>query len=100
MIGVLVNTAAVIIGSILGMVFKNAISHKVSRAIMTGLGLCVIYVGVSGALVGENPIIAVIAMSIGGMVGTIIDIDKRITNLGEWVGRKFKKEDGGSSVSV
>ena len=99
MLGVLVNTAAVLVGSALGIIFKKAIPYRISKAIMVGLGLCVLYVGVEGAMAGDNPIVAVISMALGGTVGTLIDIDKQLTRLGEWVGKRFKRTDGTNSVA-
>ena len=99
MIGVFVNTAAIIVGSIIGMVFKKAIPHKISKAIMVALGMCVMYVGIDGVLAGDDPIITVISMVIGGTIGTLIDVDKQLTRLGEWIGGRFKSSDGENTVA-
>ena len=99
MIGVFVNVLTVLIGSTVGLLFKKGLPDKITKAIMVGLGLCVIYIGVSGVLEGTNPIIAVICMAIGGGVGALIDIDKRINRLGEWLASKFKKNSGQGSVA-
>ena len=48
MSGVFTNTLTVIIGSSIGLLFKKGIPEKVSSAVMTSLGLCTIYIGVSG----------------------------------------------------
>jgi len=99
MIGVLVNTATVIIGSLIGLVFNKGIPKKYTDAIMIGIGLCTIYIGISGALKGENILILIISIVIGVAIGTGLDIDRRINTLGEWIGKRFKKPDGGS-VSI
>ena len=99
MIGVLVNVLAVVVGSILGILFKKGIPEKVTKTIMTGLGLCVIYIGVSGALEGSNPIIAVICMAVGGAVGGLINIHKQINRLGDKIASVFKNRDGQSTIA-
>lgn len=99
MIGVLVNTVAVIVGSLIGMIFKKAIPKKITDGIMVAIGLCVIYVGVDGSLKGTNAVIAVVSMAIGGAIGTAIDIDKQLRRLGEWGERRFKKKKGEQSIS-
>ena len=99
MIGVLVNTATVIIGSLVGLLFKKSISRRFTDAIMLGIGLCTIYIGISGTLEGENTLILILSIVLGAVIGTGLDIDKRINDLGDWIGRRFKKAEA-DSVSV
>jgi uncharacterized membrane protein YqgA involved in biofilm formation len=99
MIGVLVNTATVIIGSLIGLLFMKGLSKRFSDAIMLGIGLCTIYIGISGTLKGENTLILIISIVVGAVIGTWLDIDKRINALGDWIGDRFKKTDS-SSPSV
>lgn len=90
MIGVIVNVLTVLIGSAVGLLFKKGLPEKITKTIMVGLGLCVVYIGVSCALEGANPIIAVVCMAVGGGVGAMIDIDRQINRLGDWLSSKFK----------
>jgi len=99
MIGVFVNTAVVILGSIIGLFFKKGIPQKVSEAIMKGIGLCTLYIGISGSLKGENTLVLIISMVFGIAIGTLIDIDEKINCLGRMVEQKFSKADGSVSVS-
>lgn len=99
MIGVLVNTATVIVGSLIGLLFKRGIPRKLTDAVMVGIGLCTIYIGISGALKGENTLILIGAIVLGAIIGTVIDLDKRLNGLGEWIGKHFKKSGGTVSVA-
>ncbi|HAF60297.1 MAG TPA: DUF554 domain-containing protein [Clostridiales bacterium UBA9856] len=99
MIGVFVNTATVIIGSAIGLLFKKGISKRFTDAIMIGIGLCTIYIGISGALKGENTLILIVSIVVGAVIGTWLDIDGRINALGDWIGKRFKKADSGN-VSI
>ncbi len=100
MTGVLVNTLTVIIGSTIGLVFKKGIPQRVSDAVMTGLGLCTIYIGIDGALAGQNVLITIASMVLGAIVGTLIDIDLAINNLGSWVENRFSgKKNGKVSIA-
>lgn len=99
MTGVLTNTLTVIIGSMIGLIFKKGIPEKVTSAVMTGLGLCTIYIGFDGALSGKNVLITIASMVAGSIIGTIIDIDLAINRLGNWVETRFPKEKNGQ-VSV
>lgn len=76
------------------MLFKKGIPQRIEKAIMSALGLCVVFIGISGTLKGENQLVAVISMVLGTVFGTLIDIDKQINRLGKWVENKFNKKDG------
>lgn len=99
MLGVIVNVATVLIGSTIGLVFKKGISKKFTDAVMIGIGLCTVCIGVSGMLKGENTLVAIISMVLGAIVGTWIDFDKRINQVGDFLSRKLKKDDEKVSVA-
>ena len=68
---------------------------------MKGLGLCVIYIGITGALKGENTIIIIICMAIGALIGELVDIDKRLNSLGEFIECKINaKKSLNGNVSI
>lgn len=91
MLGVIVNTVAVIIGSLLGLLFKKGISEKVNAAVMVGVGLCVIYIGIDGMLSGTNPLIAVVSIVIGVIIGTVINIDRGLNRIGDKLSARISK---------
>ncbi|MBQ8474574.1 MAG: DUF554 domain-containing protein [Clostridia bacterium] len=99
MVGVLVNTVAVMIGSLIGLIFKKGIPQKYADALMVGLGLCTVYVGISGALDGKNVLIAILSIVAGTVVGTLIDIDKWLNSFGDLVEEKFSKGEGKVSIA-
>lgn len=90
MLGTLVNSIAILLGSLLGMFIKGGISEKVSSTIIKALGLCVLYIGISGAFEGSNMTITIVSMALGSFIGESIDIDKKLDNLGEFIEIKFK----------
>lgn len=94
MIGVIVNTITVIIGSIIGMLGGKLIPERVNKAVMVAIGLCTVYIGVDGALAGSNTLILIISLVLGTIVGTLIDIDKGINWLGDTMGKRFKSQKG------
>ena len=99
MLGVFVNVATVLLGSAVGLLFKKGIPEKISQAVMIGLGLCTLYIGVSGSLCGENPLIVIAAVVLGAIVGTLLNIDGAINNMAETVEKKFQKEGKGGSLA-
>lgn len=98
MLGVIVNVMTVIIGSSIGLLFKKGIPEKVSSAAMTGLGVCTLYIGISGSLCGENVLILIASVVLGVIVGTLLDIDGAVNRLARKVEAKFRKEN--SKVSI
>ena len=99
MLGVIVNTVAVIIGSSIGLICKRGIPQKLSDAIMTGIALCTLYIGISGALRGENAIVLILSMVLGAIVGTVLDIDGKLNRVGEFVEKRFGRKDGKSGIA-
>ena len=97
MIGVLVNTVAVIIGSFIGLFCKKGIPEHVSKAVMIGIGFCTVYIGVSGSLSGENTLVVIVSIVLGAIIGTLLKLDKCLNGLGDWVSSKLHSE--GSSVA-
>lgn len=99
MLGTIVNTIAVIIGASIGMFFKKGIPQKLSDTMMKGLGLCTLFLGISGSLDGQNSLILIISMVVGALIGEGIDLDAKLNRLGNWLENKFKSKDG-SKVSI
>ena len=86
--GVLVNTLTVIIGSMVGLILKKQIPEKLTNAVMTAIGLCTIAIGISGVIKGQNQLVMILALVLGTIVGTLIDIDKRLESLGNKLSKK------------
>ncbi len=92
--GVLVNTLTVIIGSSVGLLLKKQIPEKLTGAVMTAIGLCTIAIGVGGIIKGENQLVMIISLVLGTIVGTLIDIDGKLSKLGDKFQKKAKKQNG------
>ncbi len=78
MFGVLVNTVAVIVGSVIGLICKRGIPERLSGAVMTAIGLCTIAIGVNGLSDGENTLVLILSMVLGALLGTLMDLDGRL----------------------
>ena len=99
MLGVLINVFTVILGASLGLLFKQGIPPRVSHAAMVGLGVCTLYIGIKGSLQGQNELILIAAVVCGAIIGTLLDIDGRITRFAEQVESRFRQEGSGVSVA-
>lgn len=98
MLGVIINVITVVLGSCVGLLFKKGIPEKVSKAAMTGLGACTLYIGISGSLCGENVLILIASVVLGAIVGTLLNIDGAINRAAQKVEDKFRKE--GDNISI
>lgn len=99
MISVIVNVVAVIVGSCIGLLLKKGIPERFSDILMKGLGLCTLYIGVSGALEGENTIILIISMVVGALIGEGVDLDEKLNRFGKFMEGKFNGKKG-EKVSI
>lgn len=93
MLGTIVNTVAVIIGSAIGLLLKKGLPEKMADTLMKGLGLCTLFLGFSGSLKGENSMILILSMVIGVLIGEGIDLEEKINRLGKWIEVSFKGKD-------
>ena len=99
LLGSLVNAAAIVLGGAIGLLLKKGLPERIADALMKGNGLVVLYIGLSGALKGQNVLVAVLAIAIGGALGAWIDIDRGVTVLGDKAQRLFVRgEDGTKST--
>ena len=95
MIGVWVNFAAVVIGGLIGCLLRGGIKDKYRKTINNGLGLCIICIGMNGALDTENMLVVIISIAIGAVLGEWLRIEDGLDHLGEWAQRHLAKGDSG-----
>ena len=98
--GVIVNCLSIIVGSLVGIVFKKGIPERISDTVTKGVALCVLLIGVKGIMSGENTLITVISVVLGAALGELINIDKGINRFAKFAERKLSrgKEDTGFST--
>lgn len=100
-LGTLVNMLLVLVGSTIGILIKGGLKAKYQETIMNGLGLAVIFIGISGALQGlfivegnglesTNIMLMIISLALGGFIGEWIDIEARLDRVGESLKKAFK----------
>ena len=99
--GVIVNTITVLIGSGIGLLLKKQMPEKLTNGVMCAIGLCTLAIGITGVIKGENQLVMIISMVLGTIVGTLIDIDGKLTKLGDKLqnGRKKKKGAKGDTAT-
>ncbi|MCL2365583.1 MAG: DUF554 domain-containing protein [Oscillospiraceae bacterium] len=93
MLGVAVNFVAILIGGVIGLLVKKGIPERFSSAIMAGIGLCILFIGISGALSGGSIINLIITIVLGAAAGTALRIDDRLNQLGQKIEQRFSSSD-------
>ena len=92
--GAVVNFFLVILGCLLGLLFKKGIPEKVRNTLMSGMALCVIYIGVTGFFEeNANIIVIIVCFALGAVLGELIDFDGMINKLGLKLENRFGKGD-------
>ncbi|MCJ7689829.1 MAG: DUF554 domain-containing protein [Clostridiaceae bacterium] len=94
MLGTIVNSLSILAGGFIGSLFKNKISSAYNETIMKALGLSVILIGLKGALQVNNILLLIISLTVGTLIGEIMQIEKSIENIGVWLERKFSNQKG------
>lgn len=85
MLGTIVNTSCIIIGSITGSLIKKGIKPEVQKVMFTAMGLASLGLGLN-AFVGHFsestfPVLFIISLAIGGLAGTALDLDGRFKRM-------------------
>ncbi|MBR3995953.1 MAG: DUF554 domain-containing protein [Clostridia bacterium] len=96
MSGVFANTGTVILGSLIGLLFKKAIPKSLADMLMQALGLCTLFIGIQGAMKGQNPLIMILSVVIGTLIGTLLRLDDGLSAFGNRIEKKFTKKDTNS----
>ena len=92
--GTLVNTAAVILGSLIGLAVGSRLPEKVKQMVMNGLGLCTLLIGFKMAFKGEQILLIIGSLVLGGIIGELLDIEGWLERLGEKIKKRVKSESG------
>lgn len=99
MLGTIVNCITIAVGCFLGLIAKGKIPKRIGDTIMKGLALCTMYIGISGALEGNDTLQMIISIAIGALIGEIIDIDKWLEKLGAFLESEFNKKGKSGSIA-
>lgn len=89
---VFVNTIAIIIGTTIGLIVKKGISKELSDVIVKALGLCVIIIGIQGAIQETNALIMIISIIFGITIGELIKLDSHVNSGIDILATKFSKK--------
>lgn len=85
MLGTIVNTCTIIIGSIAGAVMNRGIKEKYKETLYTALGLACLGIGLNAVISNfgksEYPVLFIVSIALGSVIGTALNLDGRFANL-------------------
>lgn len=95
MTGTIVNTCAIILGTLAGTILNRGIKEKYKTALYNALGLASLMIGLNASITNmpksEYPVLFILSLAVGGVVGTALDIDGRFRRAVE---RRSKAKNG------
>ena len=92
--GTLVNSLGILSGSVIGLLFKKNVPIKYQQTVMQGLALSVGLIGLQMALKTQNILITIISIVVGALIGELMDIDRCLNRIGDWLTMRMGKKYG------
>jgi len=90
MLGTFVNIAAVIAGSLVGLLLKTRLPEKITGIVFQGIGLVTIFFGVAMSFRSQNWVILILSVVSGAIIGQLLNLDERLNKVGGWLKNKLK----------
>lgn len=91
MIATVVNCILVLVGSFVGILFKNRISQRLTVSITHVLGLCVLSIGIASAVRTNNTLCVIVCLVLGTLMGEGLNIEGRLDGVGEFLRARLVK---------
>ena len=96
MIATIVNAAAIIVGSFLGILFGGKVRREHMDTIAQGLSIVVLVIGIGPAIATNDILAVIICLVIGTILGEFLDIERRLDRLGDALKARFARKNSGS----
>ncbi|MCE1207546.1 MAG: DUF554 domain-containing protein [Spirochaetia bacterium] len=100
MIATIINALAILFGSLIGLFLRKGISERYQKIIFSAAGLTSLTIGIQMALKTSHILAFAIALILGGLVGTWLNIEGGIMSLGENLKQRFARNSEGSSFAL
>ena len=90
-LGTLINTATVLIGGSVGLIIGDRIPDRIRTIVVQVIGLVTLGLGLGDVLKTHNMVFPLVGMVLGGIVGELLAIERRLEGLGEVIRRRFAR---------
>jgi hypothetical protein len=94
MLGTIVNTGAVLAGSLVGIYAGKSIGEGLKETLMKALGLSVVVIGLQMALTAKSLIPSVACLLLGALTGELLKIERGVERAGEYLKVRFNSSSG------
>lgn len=81
----------------MGSRLRGGIPEKYKDTIGYALALCVLTIGIQGAIQTENMMLVIVSAVVGSLIGEALRLEDRLDSLGAWVQKRLAKDDDGFS---
>ena len=85
MIGTIVNTACIIVGSIVGAALRKGVKSQYQTALYNAMGLCAFVLGINACVQNmpksEYPVLFIVSLAIGSLIGYALRLSERFDRL-------------------
>ena len=109
-LGTIINTAAIIAGGLLGLLFKNILTQSMEDTLLKANGVCVLFIGIGGtmqqmlklsdgALVTSGSMMLIVCFVLGSIVGELCNLEGRFEQFGAWLRKKTHNESDSGFLS-
>lgn len=95
MIVAVVNAVVVVLGGLLGLLLGGRLKEEHTKTIVNALGICVMVIGIIGAVTTTNILIVIMCLAVGSVMGEALKIEHRLDVLGDWLKSKVAKKGAG-----
>jgi uncharacterized membrane protein YqgA involved in biofilm formation len=96
-VGTAINVVAVLAGAGIGTLVGAKLPEGMRETAVHAIGLVVVLVGIQSFLRFDNPLVPLVSVILGLVLGELLGIDGRLKRFGDALERRFSK--GGSPVS-
>lgn len=100
MIATVINALAVVLGSIIGLILRKGIKERYQNIIFAASGMTSITIGIQMALKTTHLLAFAIALILGGLLGTWLNVEGAVMGLGERLKKRFDKKSEGSTFAI
>lgn len=92
-VGTAINVIAVLAGGSIGLLVGAKLSESIRTSAMQAIGIVTLLVGVSNFLAYDNPLVPLVSVILGLVVGELCRIEDRLKHLGEGLEARFSSGD-------
>lgn len=110
-LGTVINAGGVVLGGLLGLFLGSSLPQRIQDSVMKATGLAVLFLGLAGSLekmlavsqgqlVSRGSMLLIVSLTLGTLLGELLNIEQAFENLGEWLKRVTRNEGDASFVDA